>query len=75
MSNYIKYEHWGRDVWVKEEDKGQHRKYCLCWGCMKFDPNDRNENCPIANAVYSLCVLQNLVLPVWECPEFEDADQ
>ena len=30
--------------------------------------SDCDDGCPIAKAVYELCVKDNLVLPVWECP-------
>ena len=77
-----KYIHHGKKVSVQKMLKGKHRYHCLCFGCKKFlyskdangkriiFPADRNKNCPIANMVYALCVLQNLCLPVWECPSF-----
>ncbi len=62
--------------------KGKHRYHCLCYLCGNFsigipigfgvgkDRPPRDQNCPIANMVYALCALQDLVLPVWECPKF-----
>ena len=80
-----KYIHHGKKVSVQKMLKGKHRYHCLCYGCKKFNVstairNDvkdnqvssfRDNNCPIANLVYSLCVLESLCLPVWECPSFE----
>jgi len=71
MGIAIKYEHHGKEVWVNEDLRGKHREHCLCWKCSKFQPSNRDANCPIANAVFSLCVLEDLVLPVWECPEYQ----
>jgi hypothetical protein len=65
------YEHHGNLVKVREDLKGLHREYCLCWRCAKFFPENREENCIIADMIYTLCVIEKLVLPVWECPEFE----
>jgi len=66
------YKHHGKKVFVRKALKGKHREHCLCFSCNKFTLDKREENCPIANLIYSLCVLENLVLPVWECPKFEE---
>lgn len=68
---YVCYKHFDKNVMVREDLKGKHRNFCLCWNCTKFNPDDRKGNCSVANHVYSLCVLEDLVLPVWECPIFE----
>ena len=67
---YEEYMHHGKFVSVRRGLKGKHREHCLCWECGDFFPDDRDINCPIANLVYALCVAENLVLPVWECPNF-----
>ena len=64
------YEHHGRMVHVRSDLKGLHRDHCLCYSCKRFKP-DKKENCRIAKEVYALCVREDLVLPVWECPLFE----
>jgi len=64
------YEHYGREVAVRSDLRGKHREFCLCWQCGFFHPEDRELNCPIANLVYAVCMRENLVLPVWECPLF-----
>lgn len=70
MGEVIKYEHWGKQVFVDEDLKGGHRDYCLCFRCERFRPESREENCHLANLNYAMDVLTNLVTPVWECPEF-----
>lgn len=74
MTKFEQYEHHGQDVWVRTSLLGDHRSYCLCHDCDHFHPAERASNCLIANTVFSLCQLQGLVLPVWECPEFEEIE-
>lgn len=64
------YVHHGTEVSVCSDLKGEHRNYCLCYSCFFFRPNE-TLNCPIAQRVYELCVEEDLVLPVWECPAFQ----
>ncbi len=68
--NVIRYVHHGIDVAVMKGLKGKHRGHCLCYKCSKFHPENREANCPIANALYCLDVLTGITTPVWECPEF-----
>ena len=70
MPKIVHYEHHGAEVSVRADLKGQHREHCLCFGCSKFKPDNRDKNCPIANRVFQTCVDENIVSPVWECPEF-----
>lgn len=70
MSKIIFYEHHGKYVGVREDLKGKHREYCLCWQCDNFKPENKEENCPIANLNFALDCLVNIVTPVWECPKF-----
>ena len=60
----VKYEHHGREVSVKEENKGKHRENCLCFECKSFN------NCPTQERVYNTCVEYGIVSPVWECPDY-----
>jgi hypothetical protein len=63
-----RYEHHDRDVAVIATLQGKHRDHCLCFqDCAMFNPDDRDANCPIANALYAIDVLAGLVTPVWEC--------
>lgn len=68
--SFEQYEHHGEVVWVGSELKGKHRDHCLCFSCEKFLPGDEN-NCPKAQKLFNLCVEENMVTPVYECPEFE----
>lgn len=71
MSEYGRYIHHGSMVWVREDLKGKHRDYCLCHSCKKFKPIDQEHHCKTADLLYRLCILADLVTPVWECPQFE----
>lgn len=71
MSKHERYEHHGAMVSVRKDLKGKHKEHCLCYApCAKFKPNTP-DNCPLAQGVYALCVTQDMVLPVWECPDFD----
>jgi hypothetical protein len=70
---FVQYERHGRVVWVDEMQKGLHKDVCLCYSCSRFKP-DHKENCRIAKELYALCVKENLVTPVLECPLFEEDD-
>lgn len=67
---YELYEHHGERVWVKSDLRGKHREHCLCHSCGKLKIGDRENSCWIATLLFSLCILQNIVTPVWECPKF-----
>lgn len=78
MSNaFERFEHHGKMVWARSDLKGRFYQYCLCFECGKFNPKLTNVdgNCPIATALYRLCVKHDLVTPVFECPEFETDDR
>ena len=69
MSKYLKYNHHGKDVWVREDLKGKHRDVCLCFSCRRFFPGE-DRNCNIAKELFKNCIKFDLVTPVFECPEF-----
>ena len=69
-NKFVRYEHHGKKVMVRMDLKGKHRDYCLCHLCNKFNIDNRDNNCKKANLIYSLCVLLDLVTPIWECPDF-----
>lgn len=70
-SPYEQYVHHNpkRPVWVRKDLRGCHRDVCLCWGCGRFTPG-RDTNCRIAQDLFRLCVDNELVTPVFECPDF-----
>lgn len=74
MGDIIRYEHHGAEVCVDEDLKGKHRSHCLCFRCAKFCPENREKSCPRANLLYAYCVAFDMVTPVYECPEFEEAE-
>lgn len=43
----------------------------MCWDCRKFKPDTENKGCPIIKNVLGMAVEKNIILPVWECGEFE----
>jgi len=69
MGKITGYLHHGGYVFVDEELKGKHREHCLCFKCGLFKPNTP-ENCKLANLNFANCQLNNMVLPVYECPKF-----
>ena len=72
LSIYEQYNHHGNVVWVRSALKGTHRDHCLCHApCKKLDMVNRENNCPIARALYENCVKFKVVTPIFECPNFE----
>lgn len=69
---FEQYSHHSSLVWVRQDLRGRHSDHCLCYSCSKFSPGERDDNCPIANAVYALNVALDITTPVWECPAFEE---
>ena len=70
-----KYNHHGVEVYTNKETMGKHREFCLCFQCSKLNIEERQKNCPIANAIYDNCVKFNLTTPVFECPVFEEKEK
>lgn len=75
MGKIIKYQHYGVEVFVDEDLKGKHREHCLCFRCQRFNPDEPDQNCKIAELNYRNCRLNGLVLPVYECPEFVESTE
>lgn len=69
MGQFDRYHHHGRWVWVRQEDRGKHRDHGLCHVC------GREGKCNLIKAVFALCELTGLTLPVWECPDFYPKDE
>ena len=72
MDKYEKYMHHGRIVWGESLLKGKHRDYCMCWDCKKFNPDDREKNCKIANLLFAVDCATGITTPVFECEKFEE---
>ena len=75
MKRVIQYEHHGKKVWVMQKNKGKHRDSCLCYQCKFLNLKDPIKNCQVAKIVYSMCESFNMVLPVWECPQYKPKDK
>lgn len=72
MGKIIRYYHHDMLVAVDEDLKGKHREHCLCFRCQKFHPNTP-ENCDLAEQNYRACKINDMTMPVWECPKFQEA--
>ncbi len=71
MGKIVWYEHHGAMVAVDSDLKGKHRDHCLCFkGCRRFKP-DTPENCDRAEQNYRACKVNDMVMPVWECPVYD----
>ena len=68
----IKYDHHGKEVYVREELKGKHRDHCLCFICDNFNMDNKDKKCKVADMIYHICIHYNLTLPVWECPDYKE---
>lgn len=72
QSEFVTYNHHGLITWVRRALKGRHREHCLCFSCNHFYPDDRENNCYIADSLFRLCCNYMIVAPVWECHKFVD---
>jgi hypothetical protein len=70
-SKYITRVHHGRTVAVREDLMNTHRDVCMCYDCTKFTPGLPEQNCPIANLLFAVCLETGIVTPVFECPAFQ----
>ena len=74
MSKFEQYEHHNALVWVRKDLRGKHTDNCLCFSCASFNPGPPETNCPKANLNYAVCLAFDMVLPVYECPDFIPSD-
>ena len=72
IEKFIKYKPHNEEVWVRGDLKGKYIDYCLCFKCKKLIPEDRDKNCPMANKLDSICIVNDLVIALFECPIFEE---
>jgi len=71
MGTIIWYEHHGCKVAVDDDLVGKHREHCLCFRCGRFKPNS-TENCDQAEQNYRACKINDMTMPVFECPKFQE---
>ncbi len=70
MGDIMTYMHHGEAMAVDEDMKGKHREHCLCYRCARFNPENRENNCTVANLLYAVDCACGMVTPVWECSKF-----
>ena len=70
MGEIVWYEHHGALVAVDKDLMGKHREHCLCFRCEQFKPNTP-ENCDLAEQNFRACKINDMVMPVWECPQYK----
>ena len=68
---YEKYDKNGKDVWVRKDLKGRQKEFCMCWDCARFMPESADKGCATIKTVLELAARNAIVLPVWECPGFQ----
>ena len=66
FDEFVKYEHHGAEVSVRENLKGLHRDHCLCHSCSELD------KCITAKELFKLNKRFGITTPVWECPNFNE---
>lgn len=71
---FHQYTHHRGKVWVRNDLRGKHRAYCLCYKCGRFHFSMTNfwRRCARAKVLYWFCVIFDMTTPVWECPKFEE---
>jgi len=74
MGETVKYIHHGKKVSVRAVLKGMHKKYGLCYECKRFLPKLACP-CHAAELLTHLNGLISVLTVVWECPDFEPADE
>lgn len=69
---YVRFIHHDRMVIAREDLRGKHREFCLCYACEFFKP-DKPDNCDIAQDVFATCIRHGVTTPIFECPKFASA--
>ncbi len=60
-------EHYGKRVFVNPTTEYIRRAECLCLNCGNLKPG-QPDNCQIAQALFEVCVRENVALAVTRCP-------
>ncbi len=68
---YKQVEKNGNNVWVRDDLHNRQKEFCMCWDCRKFEPEREDKGCSIIHQVLMLAAEEKIVLPVWECAEFQ----
>lgn len=71
---YKKIRLYGKETFAIIGKEHINNKICMCYDCKRFIKDDR-DNCPIAQAIYDLCVHFNVTTPVTRCEFFIPINQ
>ena len=61
-------QHEGR--WMQKRAKGKAGSYNLCEACALYRPDDDATNCKRAIGLRNFCIATDMIVVVWECPDF-----
>lgn len=62
----VQIEKYGNKVWTNETMDNLRKTECLCLNCANMKPGDNN--CPIANTLYQICLADNVAMAITRCP-------
>lgn len=65
--NPIKDIYFGQEVYVNPTTESLRESECLCLNCGNLKPG-QSDNCHIAQALYQICVKENVAFPITRCP-------
>jgi hypothetical protein len=65
--------HDGVTVWVNPTTEPIREAECLCFNCADLKPG-QPDNCHIAQALYQICLRENVAFPVTRCPVWKPKD-
>ena len=61
---------YGKDVMVNQEMDALRKTECLCLNCGNMKPG-QPDHCQIAQAIYGICVKENVAMAITRCPVFQ----
>jgi len=65
----LSYVHHGKTMYVRQDLKGHHKDYCLCYSCEKMTPG-KPDHCLVAQGLYDYDCKHGVTTPVFECSLF-----
>lgn len=64
-------EHFGARVWTHSLMDDLRDSLCLCLNCARLNVDDPSKNCPTAQAIFEICVRDNVATAMTRCPKWE----
>ena len=61
---------YGVEVFSNLDADELRKTECLCLNCGNLRLDSREDNCPIANRLYDICVAENVAMQITRCPIF-----